>query len=68
MALWPEDRLVLCSDGLYDSITDNEIREIAAGAPAEACQRLIQTAIERMASDNVTVAVLGFACAAPEAS
>jgi len=69
LALWPEDRLVLCTDGLYESVEENEIREIAtAEAPAEACRKLIRTAIERVASDNVTVAVLGFACAGPEAS
>jgi len=69
LALWPDDRLVLCSDGLYESVEENEIRDIAtAEAPAEACRKLIQTAIERLASDNVTVAVLGFACAGPEAS
>jgi protein phosphatase len=69
LALWPEDRLVLCSDGLYETVEDNEIREIAAAeTPTEACRKMIATAVERQASDNVTVAVLGFACVVPEAS
>jgi len=69
LALWPDDRLVLCSDGLYETVDEDEIRTIAsAEAPAEACRKLIHAAVERVASDNVTVAVLGFACAGPEAS
>lgn len=69
LALWPEDRLVLCSDGLYDSLEDDEIGMIAAAeAPEEACRKLIRIAIDRLASDNVSVAVLGFACAVPEAT
>jgi protein phosphatase len=69
LALWPEDRLVLCSDGLYDTVEESEICDIAAAeAPVEACRKLIRTAIERLASDNITVAVLSFAGAGPEAS
>jgi protein phosphatase len=64
VALWPGDRLVLCSDGLYGAVTEAEIGAIApAGAPAEACQKLIRTAIDRQASDNVTVAILSFGSA-----
>jgi serine/threonine protein phosphatase PrpC len=69
LALWPEDRLVLCSDGLYDALAESEIRDIAgAEALAEACGKLIRTAIERRAADNITAVVLGFSGAGKETS
>ncbi len=56
----PGDRLVLCSDGLHDTLTDAEICAIAASSePGEACSRMLNLALERMCTDNVTVAVLG---------
>jgi len=59
-ALRPGDRMVLCSDGLHDIVTDPEICSIAgASDPPEACSRLVKLAVERMCTDNVTVAVLG---------
>lgn len=58
-ALWPDDRLVLCSDGLHDIVTDPEICAIAGSTePQDACARLLKLALERMCTDNVTVAVL----------
>lgn len=58
-ALRPGDRLVLCSDGLHDSLTDPEIGAIAGSSePSEACSRMLQLALERLCKDNVTVAVL----------
>jgi protein phosphatase len=58
--VWPGDRLVLCSDGLHDIVTDPEICVIAGSAdPGEACSRMLNLALERMCTDNVTVAVLG---------
>jgi PPM family protein phosphatase len=58
--VWPGDRLILCSDGLHDTLTDPEICSIAGSAePGEACSRMLNLALERMCTDNVTVAVLG---------
>ncbi len=58
-ALRPGDRLVLCSDGLHDILTDPEICSIAGSTePREACSRMLKLALERMCRDNVTVAVL----------
>ncbi len=46
------DRLLLCSDGLNKALTDPEIAVLLAGAvPAEA---LVQAALEKQATDNVT--------------
>jgi protein phosphatase len=58
-ALWPGDRLVLCSDGLHDIVTDTEIAAIAGSTePQEACSRMLKLALDRSCTDNVTVAVL----------
>jgi protein phosphatase len=53
------DIVVLCSDGLYDVVKNDEIGSILAGAasPDAACRALIALALEREAPDNVTVVV-----------
>jgi protein phosphatase len=66
VALWTtpfplrqDDRLLLCSDGLYERLEDRELASVASSrAPAEACRELIRIAIERVSSDNVSVAIL----------
>jgi protein phosphatase len=52
------DRFVLCSDGLHDAVTDEEIR-IAAETreTAAACECLVAAARERGGYDNITVAI-----------
>jgi protein phosphatase len=56
----PGDRLLVCSDGFYETVPDEEIGAIcsAASGSAQACQTLLNTALERDGSDNLTVAVL----------
>ena len=50
------DVFMLCSDGLYGEVADAEIAEtLGSGRPAMACDRLVETALERGARDNVTV-------------
>lgn len=57
--LRPGDRMLLCSDGLYETITDPELCEITASRePQVACGELIQLATDRSVSDNCTVAIL----------
>ncbi len=52
------DRFVLCTDGLYDQIEDEEIRNATeAATPAAACCILIALARQRGGGDNITVAV-----------
>jgi serine/threonine protein phosphatase PrpC len=53
------DRLLLCSDGLSEPLEDAAIAETlgATANPAEACDRLIQAALERGGPDNVTAIV-----------
>ncbi len=54
--LQPGDIFLLCSDGLTGEVTDDEIgvRLASMGARA-ACKALLDLALERGASDNVTV-------------
>ncbi len=53
------DRFIICSDGLSDKVTPDEIREIASvGAPRKICRSLVDLANERGGDDNTTVVVL----------
>lgn len=53
------DVLVLCTDGLWGMLNDQEVRDQVAGhSPAEACAALIQMAKARGGPDNITVQVL----------
>jgi serine/threonine protein phosphatase PrpC len=52
------DRLMLCSDGVSNQITDNELRDILTkSGPREACDTMISLANERGGDDNETVIV-----------
>lgn len=65
-AIWHEglpakagDVLVLCSDGLSDVVDEEVIRDIAGTRPPfEACEALIQRALDAQAPDNVSVGVV----------
>jgi protein phosphatase len=51
---------VLCSDGLYSHVDDDEILSAVSSRPAgEAAESLIALANERGGSDNITVLVVG---------
>lgn len=58
-ALLPGDRLILCSDGLSQVVTDGEIAGIAASAHGslETCDALVAAALAAGGPDNVTVLV-----------
>jgi serine/threonine protein phosphatase PrpC len=51
------DIFLLCTDGLYGILSNDEIREILLGESADrsACDRLIQAALTQGAEDDVTV-------------
>jgi protein phosphatase len=52
------DCFILCSDGLHDSVTDEEIRMAAEEqGGAAACEALVATARDRGGHDNITVAI-----------
>lgn len=54
--LYPGEMLLLCSDGLTDTLTDEEILAEAGfrREPEAFCRRLIELTLERGARDNVT--------------
>lgn len=52
------DRLLLCSDGVTNQISDDELRQILTRSePREACETMIALANERGGEDNETVIV-----------
>jgi serine/threonine protein phosphatase PrpC len=63
IALAAGDTVLLCSDGLYDVVKDDEIASIlgAAASAEAACPALIALAMERGAPDNVTAVVSCYA-------
>lgn len=57
--LLDEDRLLLCTDGFYDVVGDDEIVATATQSPPDAAAtRLVELAKERGTSDNVTAVVV----------
>ncbi|HME35606.1 MAG TPA: Stp1/IreP family PP2C-type Ser/Thr phosphatase [Candidatus Sulfotelmatobacter sp.] len=53
------DSLLLCTDGLWGLVGDPELSQIVrSNAPAEACQKLVNMALERGGPDNITLLVL----------
>jgi protein phosphatase len=58
LPLLERDRLILCSDGLYNVLDDTELESLTRELDAEtACRRLIDTANKRGTADNLTCAV-----------
>jgi PPM family protein phosphatase len=59
------DRLLLCTDGLSDMVSDEEIARILAAEkkPQQACAALVNRALENGGRDNVTVVLADFALA-----
>ncbi|MEJ7708388.1 MAG: protein phosphatase 2C domain-containing protein [Pyrinomonadaceae bacterium] len=54
-----DDSLLLCSDGLWDMVTDEQIRNVMFNSfnPAAACRELITLANQRGGNDNITVVI-----------
>jgi len=61
LQLAPCDKILLCSDGLWSSVSDDDIVRVLSSAPVEdAAPELVARALDRggQASDNVTVLAL----------
>ena len=60
--LQPGDRVLLCSDGLYGVVEDEQIAQLLSQHihPNMAVNNLIGAAIANQTGDNVSVAVLGY--------
>ena len=56
------DRLLLCTNGLTDAVSDNDIASMLAlqRRPADDCQRLIDLARAARGADDVTVMVADY--------
>ena len=56
LGLKPGDRLLLCSDGLTDMVSDSELLQIIqmADSTSEACRMLAATALRNGGKDNIT--------------
>ena len=59
VALQDGDDLLLCTDGLWSIVTEEELETAVSGnAPAECCAALVRLARERGGPDNITLQVL----------
>lgn len=52
------DRFLLCSDGLSNAVSDDELRQVLLGEePASACRKLVDLSNGRGGADNLTAVV-----------
>ncbi len=60
VTLAPGDFLLLCTDGLSNTLTDQEIlyEVLHGGGPESCCQRMLDVAFSRGAPDNVTAVLI----------
>ena len=60
LGLQPDDQLLLCSDGLTETVADEQLAAVLAGEAdgEEACQALIAAANAAGGPDNITVVLL----------
>ncbi len=55
----PGDRYLVCSDGLYKDVTESEIHErLGSATVEESLDKLVNLALERGGSDNITAIVV----------
>ena len=66
LTLLPEDRLFLCTDGFYDVVTEDDmLAALLANEPAVAAPALVELAVSRGSSDNVSAIVAAAESARP---
>jgi serine/threonine protein phosphatase PrpC len=59
VALQDGDDLLLCTDGLWGVVTEEELEAVvSSNTPAESCAALVQLARQRGGPDNITLQVL----------
>ncbi|MEB3198315.1 MAG: Stp1/IreP family PP2C-type Ser/Thr phosphatase [Candidatus Sericytochromatia bacterium] len=58
--LKPGDRLLICSDGLSGLVSDDEMLQyvVSSQDPQQTCHDLVQLALERGGSDNISVVLV----------
>ncbi|RWZ60589.1 Stp1/IreP family PP2C-type Ser/Thr phosphatase [Halobacillus fulvus] len=64
----PDNRVLLCSDGLTNKVNDEELKELEsyAGDWESFCERMVALANERGGEDNITLAVVHYPTPQPE--
>jgi serine/threonine protein phosphatase PrpC len=56
------DRLVLCTDGLWSALTEEQIAHIVSARPSQqACEELVRLANEAGGDENISIIILSFA-------
>ncbi len=62
MPVFDGDRILLCSDGLTDSLSEEVIRSVvlSASKPGEGCRMLVELANRNGGRDNITVVLIFF--------
>jgi protein phosphatase len=58
LTLYKGDKLMLCSDGLYEYFKDSEILSYMKGEPQEACNTMVEIAKQRGGDDNITIQIV----------
>ena len=59
ITLKTDDYFLMCTDGLYNHVSDREMKSIVlANVPVFACRELVALANERGGTDNITVQVI----------
>jgi protein phosphatase len=61
------DRLLLCTDGLTDEISDRDMADLLSrsSSPQATCDALVQLALNRGGKDNITVVMAEFTAPSP---
>jgi protein phosphatase len=54
----PDDTILLCSDGLTDMISDDEITAVLKSSKSDPAKDLVEAALEAGGHDNITVVVI----------
>ena len=59
VALHEGDTLILCTDGLWGVVGDNDLAAaVQASSPAESCAAAVRMALQRGGPDNITLQIL----------
>jgi PPM family protein phosphatase len=62
LLLEKHDTLILCTDGLWSLVGDQELAgTVRSSSPAQSCRALVQMALDRGGPDNITVMILRIA-------
>ena len=54
----PGSTYLLCSDGLYETLAEEQMMELIGGDPRSSVEALLRAALDQQARDNVTIALV----------